>query len=528
MSLWQRALLGAVATLVQGAALAEPLQRITPQAAYAEIAHSGGLWKKQIDGDLDVAKMKPPPGAKLILLQEVQLEGRLHSSADGPAVALRIDKSRLQKVDLGGSRWSAPLEIESSMVKISTVFENAQFDAAFLLYDTTFDGLARFGGARFAAPVEITRSTFTSSPTGTSYVSFTEARFAAPARFDHSKFLGAGVRFDGSRFAADASFLGVEVTGQASLINVVFRGDAEFRFCRLGDADFGRANEIVQISVFMQMADFRGCTMRSLHLDYADARGDMLLVNVHVAPGDLTLRHASLRGARNDFSGLQVAGRLDLEGAQIANLQLRWFEISDALRRSQPGIAVLGPLQRRLEELKHDEEAREVSAMVAERVIDKRLAPPDMSVDKALAWVERIVWGSATGYGTRLGRIVGVALSCWVVLALPVALVRGVRIGRLLAATDKASPLYHPVAADALQPPPASATARGLQKLAYAFALMFTLPDLRLRPAEPMSAAWLGYLLFMRGAGLGLLVLMALTLANVSPAIQAVLGKIVG
>ena len=57
---------------------------------------------------------------------------------------------------------------------------------------------------------------------------------------------------------------------------------------------------------------------------------------------------------------------------------------------------------------------------------------------------------------------------------------------------------------------------------------MFTLPDLRLRPAKPMSVTLQGYLLFMRGVGLGLLALTVLTLTKVSPIIQAVLGKIVG
>jgi uncharacterized protein YjbI with pentapeptide repeats len=80
------------------------------------------------------------------------------------------------------------------------------------------------------------------------------------------------------------------------------------------------------MSVFMHLADFRGCKMTSLRLDYADIRGDMLLVNAQIAPGDLSLVQASLRGANNDFRGLHVGGRLDLQGAQIANLQLQWYE----------------------------------------------------------------------------------------------------------------------------------------------------------------------------------------------------------
>jgi len=525
MSRRQRWLLAAVATLAHCACLAESLPRITPQAAYVEIARSGELRRVQIDGNLDIAKMRPLRGVKRIVMQGVQLEGWLHSTAGGPAVTLWIDRSALLNVDLRDTRWSAPLVIETSIIKDRAWFDGAQFDAAFTLHGSTLGGQTRFHGTRFAAPVEITWSTFGPAAGLRSSVNFTGARFAAPARFDHSNFT-TGVRFDTSRFEVDASFLGVTAAGQATWRNVIFGGDAEFRFCRLAEVDFGDAE---QMSVFMHLADFRGCAMTSVRFDYADFRGDMLLVKVQVAPGDLTLKQTSLRGARNDFSGLQVAGRLDLQGAQIANLQMQWFEIAPPLLRSAPGSDVLRPLQRRLEELKQDDEAREASAVLAEQVMQERLVQPQASAsDKALLWIERIVWGSATGYGTRLGRIVGLALLCWMLLALPLLLRRGVRIGSLLGDPDKPPPLHQPVPLDALEPPPASAAARGLQCLAYVFALMFTVPDMHLRPAAPMSASMRGYLLFMRGAGLGLLALMALTLTKVSPAIQAVLGKIAG
>ena len=38
-----------------------------------------------------------------------------------------------------------------------------------------------------------------------------------------------------------------------------------------------------------------------------------------------------------------------------------------------------------------------------------------------------------------------------------------------------------------------------MHKLGYAFGLMFTQPDLHLRPAAPISGVWHGYLLLMRG-----------------------------
>jgi hypothetical protein len=334
------------------------------------------------------------------------------------------------------------------------------------------------------------------------------------------------VRFDTARFAADASFIRLKATGRASWHNVIFSGDAEFRFCRLtqADADFGHAE---QMSVFMHLADFRGCEMRSLRLDYADIRGDALLVNVRVAPGNLTFRNASLRGASNDFSGLQVAGKLDLTGARIANLQMRWSEIGPAVLRSKPGSDVLRPLYRRLEELGQDDEALQASAVLADRVMDERLAAGSWA-DNLFLRIERVVWGCATGYGTRLGRIVGVALACWLLLALILVFIGSVRIGQLRTVSDKVTPLHQAVASDTLRKAPVLALERGLQNLAYTFALMFTLPDLGLRPAEPISTAARSYLLFVRAVGLVLLALLALTLAKVSPVIQAVIGKIAG
>ena len=71
MTIRRRVVIALVAALANWPALADPLPRITPRDAYAEIERSGALRRLQIDGDLDAAKMKPPPGAKRIVLQEV-------------------------------------------------------------------------------------------------------------------------------------------------------------------------------------------------------------------------------------------------------------------------------------------------------------------------------------------------------------------------------------------------------------------------------------------------------------------------
>lgn len=522
-----RALLGALAAVVCGLAWGDALTRVTPDAAYAQIARSGELHRVRIEGDLDTTKLKPPPGTKRIVVRGVQLEGRLHSSSGaGPSVALVIsDQSQLDNIDLRLAQWKVPLIIENSVIRERAWFDGAQFDAAFVLHASVFHGQALFRGTRFGGPVEITASRFEPAGPISSSVSFADARFAVAARFDRSHF-ATGVRFDTARFEADASFIGITAAGRASWRNVMFGGDAEFRFCRLAEADFGDAE---QMTVFMRLADFRGCSMSALRLDYADARGDLLLVNVQIAPGDASLQQAALRGAQNDLRGLNVAGRLDLKGAQLSNLQLNWNEISAPLLRSNPGSEVLRPLQRRLEDLKKDDEARGASAVLADRVIAERLAQPGTSFgDKGLLWLERIVWGWATGFGTQLARILGIALACWLLFALPLLLARAVRIGPLRAVPDKLPPLHDAMPPDALKLPVTSRSARVLHKLGYVFGLMFTLPDWHLRPAVPLGSAWRTYLLLIRGAGLALLALIALTLTKVSPIIQAVLGKIVG
>src|SRR2546427_12380088 len=112
------------------------------------------------------------------------------------------------------------------------------------------------------------------------------------------------------------------------------------------------------MTVFGGLADFRGCTMRSARFDYVDGRGDVMLVNVQIMPGDLTLRHAALRGGRSDFSGLRVAGRLDLEGAYISALYFHWSELAGALRRAGARRDLLRPLFQRPGPAPGEEERR--------------------------------------------------------------------------------------------------------------------------------------------------------------------------
>ena len=524
-----------IAALPGSADADDPL--ITPEMAYRELELHGHLGNVRIGGELDLARLRAPAGAESLSLTDVEVQQRLHASGDGPSVALQIDGSTLNGIDLRGARLPAGLVIENSTVRRLARFDRAQFGGPFVLHGTTFEETAAFRGARFGGPVEIVQSTFSAPAGATGGVSFADARFVGPAQFNWSQF-ASDVSFEASRFEGDASFLGLVAPGIANWRNVTFVRDAEFRSCRLGDVDFGDEQ---QMSVFGGLADFRGCTMRSLRLDYVDARGDVMLVNVRVEPGDLSLRQAVLRGARSDFSGLQVAGGLEMEGAHVTALHFRWADLAGPLKRStacadaaHPTATtarcsdVVRPLQRRLETLKQDDEAREASAMLAEHLLRERLGRDDIGMaERATLWLERVVWGYGTGYGTQLGRIALLALGAWLLLSVPIWLWPRLRVGRWTGKPADAPPRHRAAAPGQLHAVPASALDRFIQRLGFSFGVVFSTPGLMLRAAQPGREGLEAYLFALRGVGAVLLALLGLTLANVSPVIRAIVGTVV-
>lgn len=540
-SLTQRAT-GAAAVALLGSMLAHPVAAartptVAPELAYRELASSGRLGGVIVGGDIDLAQLKPPAGAERLVLTGVEITGKLHSTGEGPAVTLLIDNSTLKRIDLRGARLRSGFAIENSTVRSLGLFNSAQFDGPFVLHAVVFKQKADFRRVRFNGPVEITHSTFVAPKGASGDVSFADTRFAGAASFNWSRF-ASGVRFDSARFEGDASFLGLVAPGSVHWRNVSFARDAEFRACRLGEADFGDEREM---TVFAGLADFRGCHFRSLRLDYVDARGDFMMVNARVGPGDLTLRNAVLRGSRSDFSGLVVAGALEMDGAHVTAPHFRWSEVLGPLRRSEAcrdepptveGTArcsdIVRPLQRRLEFLKQDDEAREASAMVAEHVLRERLGRADLPfTERVTLWLERVAWGWTTGYGTRLGRISLLSLAAWVFLSLPIWLWPGLRLGRWAGPSAEAPPRHRSAPAERLHPAPGSALDRRLQQLGFSFGLVFSTPGLLLRAAQPQRAGLEAYLFALRSVGAVLLALMGLTLANTSPAIKAIVGSVV-
>ena len=476
---------------------------ISPRAAYAMAKERGRVADVRIAGDLDLSRLQSPAGSTGVEFVNVTIRGRVFLRDQGPPIAVRFQDSELYAIEASGARLRQAFELEGTRVRDHANFEATIFGGPVRLIGVELSGKAIFRRATFEKSVEILGSRFIEAPGLRRGIGFVEATFKGPARFDDSKFT-TSVRFDSARFEGDATFLKLDVADTASFRNVQFRRDAEFRFCRLGRADFG---DYAQMSAFQGLADFRGCRMGGARFDYTEFRGTATFVNATVGPGGLSFTNASFRGDNSDLAGLRVDGALRLEQANFAKLRFRWIDVGASILRASPDASVLAFLHKRLTELGEEDDARDVSYYLATQRMRERIRSGQTEwPEKAWAVAQWLVWGLPTGYGTKLGRIVLVALGCWLLLAAPIAFLPGPDTGGHCQAT---------------------ARGRMAAALRYTFALMFKLPGNRSRPLDLLGGRYAWYLHVLWWVGSLLLALIAITLANTSPAIQAVIGKLV-
>lgn len=500
---------------------------ITPVAAYMMAIERGRVADVEIAGDLDLGRLQSPVGHSAVELVNVTVRGRVRLRGLGPPTAVRFQDSELSVIDVAGARFQQGFELERTRVRELVNFEGTAFGGPVRLIGAELSGKAVFRRATFEQRVEVIGSRFVEPPGIRGGVSFAEATFKGPARFDDSTF-ATSARFDSATFEGDATFLKLDVADTASFRNVRFLRDAEFRFCRLGRADFG---DDKQMSAFQGLADFRGCRIGAGRFEFTEFRGTATFVNGTVGPGGLSFRNASFRGNESDLAGLQVAGPLWLDRANFAKLRFRWMDVGPAILRGAPDASTLGFLHKRLQEMGEDDEARDVSYYLATQRMRDRIRSPEVQwPEKTWAAAQWVVWGLPTGYGTKLGRIVLIALGCWLILAVPLAVPRGLLVTLPAASPAPEGPTARPY--EPLSTPETGAycdlspRARVYGALRYAFALMFKLPGNRLRAADPLASRYAWYLELVWWLGSLLLALVAITLANTSPAIQAILGKL--
>ena len=113
-------------------------------------------------------------------------------------------------------------------------------------------------------------------------------------------------------------------------------------------------------------------------------------------------------------------------------------------------------------------------------------------------------------------------------MSTPLALWPGLRVGRWAVESKAAPPRHQAAPADALLPVADGRWPRARAAWAFGLGPMYALPAWPWRAVAPLPRGVAPWLATMRAVGLLLLALLALTLAQVSPVFQAIVGKVLG
>lgn len=501
----------------------------TPEEVYARSKRDGRIHDIAVVGAIDLTRLEPPAGVTRIEFTNAKLD-RVFSRGV-VAAALKFSDCNIASIDITEARFLKGVEFEGGSIRKEAFFQNTSFEGPVRFTGVEFHGKTKFSGSTFEQTAEFIDTNFLPSTGLGAGTRFSNTKFKGAVRFDGTR--AGTINFDSALFASDANFLKFAVQETASFRNAIFQHDAEFRFCKFGRADFG---DFSQMSAFHGLADFRGCEMGGASFDFAEFRGTTTFVNAKIGDGGLSLKNASFRGESTDLTGLKVAGSLPLDQTYFARLRFRWSDLGAAVLRASPDATALSVLHRSLEELKQVDEAQQVYGFLETQRMRELVASDQVDwTDKLWKRGEWLVWGLPTGYGTRLGRIVLIAIVCWLLLALPFAST-GVLV-RLDTTKNTANGIVvarkyrrDGIGTPSPSPRPAERLHRVLQQLAaayaFSFALMFKTPSSQYCLG---AGAGVGYVRYARGLwlfGSVLLAMMAITLAKTSPALQALIGKI--
>ena len=517
--------------LLQSAVASE----ISPEEAYKLIQQSGRIENVTITGNLDLARLRHPKN-RAIEVSGVILRGKLIQRGHTPPVPIHFLGGENEGIKLSDGHLRAEFVLDNVLVRGVAQFNGTVFGGPVHIYNKTkFLSAVSFLGAQFDGPVEILNAEFAKPPGPPALqVSFKDAVFKDRARFANVT-SERDVWFDSAVFHSDVSFLQMQVSTTAYFRNTQFMRDADFRFCKFGTANFG---DSTQMTTFHGLADFRGCTMQSAKFEYTEFLGNVAFVNTSIIPGDLSLENAALRGASTDLSGLRVDGKILLDKTHFSNLQFRWRDIGSAILRAKPDSNTLTQLRRHLDAAGESAEAKEVAYYLADRQMYEQLHSDNVEWSEWL-WIrsEWLVWGWPTGYGTKLGRIIVIALAVWLFFSVPLLVLsarRKLTFARFKPTVNSdgtskpVTPRYEAVSPESVVDGSTRVghVASVGAVLTYTMSLMFKLPVTDLHPVAPVSSAVAHYLRVTYWLGSLLIALIALTLANVSPAIQAVIGKV--
>lgn len=497
--------------------------------------------------DLTNAAVRPRvEGAerRTIVFDRVDFEHGLEAAGGEVAANLIFRDVRFQSIIAKNVKWQGRVTFEGGEIRGWALFDHNTFDTTLQFNAVTFHGGASFRGARLSGDADFLQCLFA----GDSTAGFSRAHFLGPSHFNDSEFQGL-VKFDSAVFHGDASFVRMHARKRASFQNVMFQRDAEFRFAHIEDARFGDQS---RLTVFHGFADFRGAEMGHAVFDFVDFRHTVSFVNARFGPGGASFGHANFGGPLANFDGMASKGPVVLRGAYMPTLRFHWDEIGKPVLATGEGpntrghdarIPVLEQLLRRLEDLGRSAESQKVYYHLSELRTWEALARSDIPLtDKVLVLGEWALWGFPTGYGTKLGRMLAVSLASWLIFALPFLLRRGALIRVGLSAPNGGQGLteglphwsYEPVYGDEL-PAGAYSPMTFLERLRvawlFSFALLFKTPLRGIRYFEfdrqTPSYGFHYYLFAVWVIGAIYMALLGLTLANTSPALNKLIGKVI-
>jgi len=505
--------------------------RLTAAEARARIAASGHLEDVMLVEPFDLSTLRLGAGkGDGLRIERVRFMGGLVMSGDPPALDLHfVDCTVDPDITWKGKRWTRSLWFEGSTLNGRLFIEDSEFLSGVRFHYTTILRKLLVTRSHFHEEAEFLNGAFGKGGK-TSESSLTYSVFSGPARFRESQFLS-GARFDFSRFEKEADFSYTRMDRDATFEGVYFGGEAGFRECVLAKAAFSTKKNP---ALFQGPVDFRECRMREAMFDYAEFKGPVSFVGARIED-KLSFAHATFTDALTNLDQVRVygkCGKLILEGAYAPALQLRWSELENAILRSEPRSDVLEELKHRLQGLGRGEEVLNLEYHLCRSRFSERKSNSGISpVERIWFWIEEIVWGWPTGCGTRPGRILLIALTAWLALALPFMWGKPRLVN--LPKGALARPLYEPVLGSELTPDCRLVEGwpgRVVAGASFTFTLMFKVGRSRLRfleaEHEQPHALFTQYLFALWAMGSVLLALLGLTLANSHPALRSLFGQI--
>ncbi|MGR8931992.1 MAG: pentapeptide repeat-containing protein [Gammaproteobacteria bacterium] len=526
--------------------------------AYQRLLKRGQLLDVIVEGDVDLNALQIPDGAQQAFdayqIRNVTFSGPVELKNGAVNVNFKIERSRflqtlhLQQATLNAftlkdSAVGGNLVIENCRFNGVAWFERDQFNADVNIHFSKFLKRTSFRDTLFAGRAEFLASEFGKTALPTQSTSFSNTVFKGPAIFNHTVF-NTPAKFQSALFESDAAFLSTRMPVGGLFRNVHFKGDAEFRFCRMGEAHFGDENNI---TLFAARADFRGCHFESAEFAYAEFLGKTSFVETRFDAGGANFRYANFEGSV-DFADIYAKGPLYFQNSYFPALHGYWRDFKQALLESKPDTKLLTSFRDRFEASGDKNGALDLSYYLSKHAFTETISQPlpalvenpsefiDVFSQHAIAYLEWLVWGCPTGYGTKLGRILLITIGSWLLVAFTLIPAKRLLVKtKLTDHSDTRTALYQPVASNDLPRGyliPDTLLMRCIFSLNFAFGLLFKVgaKDLRFVAFANIPRRyqfWQRYFFLLWWFGYGLLLLMSLTFANVSPLLKNLIGELI-